>query len=594
MTHVATIENLEIRPLKRAKRALPLFLEAPDSFKQAYEAFGSEIIELNVHTISFQETADFRAVLLAGVYRIYLDKKTCLLSIHSFSRNTARWTPVKDFSLSLLGTVTTWNIIIDRALMHRLMHFAKPSALDFELKKTSRSGRRYSKKEALRQQKLLFENACQFALKMRSGAKFRQRISAAVLARKVWSMLIDRTISKLAYSLFGKNFTLDQYNYCIRNKSILETYASETPTLMPLIGAAIAADKTCKFELNQNLISQIKKKLIKNGLTEVSWRLITRLSISTVRRLPHTLNTLGRDLNHPFFNLVNEDDYSDIPLIHRKEFDCSIYLLNLLANLNQEVTHTFAKWILEDRLIYSFFYYEKTEISREYFQRFIRLANAEANKNKKSSSLKAFIKNDLGLSLDWLFPVDEYGYRPDRGNGGYGADRRVGDGTIRVIQKNATWASIMRLQRHWHLELPEIRRAAAAARAKLDENARLAWEEHNRKLMATAWPSAIDAIEIRGVEIIPLQTGQCLYDEAIEMEHCVDQYMERCVQGYSRIFKVKSPDERATLELIRKTPNQWVVAQIRGWDNEDVSKELNTIAIEMAKQYSKADQIKII
>jgi hypothetical protein len=85
-----------------------------------------------------------------------------------------------------------------------------------------------------------------------------------------------------------------------------------------------------------------------------------------------------------------------------------------------------------------------------------------------------------------------------------------------------------------------------------------------------------------------------LYDEAIELEHCVDQYVERCIQGYSRIFKVKSSNERATLELVRRTPKQWVVAQIRGLDNKNVSKELHTIAIEMAKQYSKAEQIKII
>lgn len=92
-----------------------------------------------------------------------------------------------------------------------------------------------------------------------------------------------------------------------------------------------------------------------------------------------------------------------------------------------------------------------------------------------------------------------------------------------------------------------------------------AWNE--AKTTDAIWQSEIGYIRIHDCEIVPLTSKKELEQEGKEMHHCVASYWLDCTQGVSRIFSIKSPDGRSTLEL-RKCVDIWDIAQHLGNFND--------------------------
>jgi hypothetical protein len=80
-------------------------------------------------------------------------------------------------------------------------------------------------------------------------------------------------------------------------------------------------------------------------------------------------------------------------------------------------------------------------------------------------------------------------------------------------------------------------------------------------------------------EFIPLDNVGDLYREGAIMHHCAGAYASGVSNGQSYIYSVRLAGERvATLELLRLSKAQVVIAQIRGPCNTLVSKEITAAA----------------
>jgi hypothetical protein len=92
----------------------------------------------------------------------------------------------------------------------------------------------------------------------------------------------------------------------------------------------------------------------------------------------------------------------------------------------------------------------------------------------------------------------------------------------------------------------------------------------------TPWFSAS---KMDDYEFVPLDNAGDLYREGAIMHHCAGTYAPEVSIGYSYVYSVRLAGERvATLELVRQSKAQVVIAQIRGPCNARVSKRIAATA----------------
>ena len=93
------------------------------------------------------------------------------------------------------------------------------------------------------------------------------------------------------------------------------------------------------------------------------------------------------------------------------------------------------------------------------------------------------------------------------------------------------------------------------------------WDDSKLK---QAWPTLV---------LTELNTGQQLYVEGCEQEHCVFSYLQDCYEGQYRVFSLNHNGERATLGLyVDLVTLQYRYDQLRGKGNSLSSKTMQKIA----------------
>ena len=143
-----------------------------------------------------------------------------------------------------------------------------------------------------------------------------------------------------------------------------------------------------------------------------------------------------------------------------------------------------------------------------------------------------------------------------------------------------TWQGLQRRSRKWHqgLRRAEIQRQWSRMMQQGQGEYR-------------SWQSAIpEPITIDGLTLTPLTSEWDLYQESLELDHCVIHYGERCAQGSSRIFSITRGERHlATVELVHEHRG-WMPIQVRGFRNQPVSDELRALARRAAEAYGRADR----
>lgn len=558
---------------KGKPRPLPAYIVAPAAFHAGYAAFVADWINEGSRAVEIVDVDGSRCVVIAGVHRIYARKSDGHLVYEEkvFSRKKWRgkWAPCAH-SFSLFGNLCHWHEVVFNAFHHRLLPFVGSTEKQFDNSWGSLNS---------------FSSVTEATVRVRTGSGHKNeavgrkaKIWIAILAQTIWSEIVDKKITSLAYAYFGLRFTMHEYNLVVSHAAALRDIAVESPNVLPLVGAYVRDLKKKGLlgeQIPKDLVARTKALLREAGLSEAGWRYLLRASIATVRIFTRQLWVIEDFGRQP-------DPEIDVPPAgwHIKESPACLKI-NLLAATQNRSPHAFDAWLIRDarRL--------EPHLKDPSASRFVRLASLEASSALKQKRLNLFIKNDLPLCQDWLIGDVKLG------EGGYGHHGvyavRPGNIPLTVVPKNATWTSIMRAQREWHLDAEARRIAYEVAMEKASEADRKAAEARLAAFKDLKWESLVDAVDLDGIVATPLSTGACLLQEAEEMAHCVDSYAPDCLKGFSRLFSLAGSGERATLELAPKGKH-WVVVQLYGYDNTEASKAMWVAGAKVAKLYTFAQR----
>lgn len=304
-----------------------------------------------------------------------------------------------------------------------------------------------------------------------------------------------------------------------------------------------------------NILKSVKEHLTRKGLTNAGWRYLIKLKPSYTYRLM----------------FGNELDKEVIPT------------LNWLAAIGVVPRFSIIKPLMRNLRLAA-----KTPS----LTAMMRVGLREAEKVK---GVKNFYDHQFMHVLDWMTrggaggELEEECFR--RVRGGVNQTNVVLDAN----QKKASWAWFMRQQQAWH---------------------NITAERQKAKVAQQTWESALPTLELRGYEVVPLNSSHDLLDEGREMHHCVGSYANNCLTGRSRIFSIRKEGVKiATLEIVltkrfdqenvgfvpgdyeekllataMMVPSsvKWEVNQVRGHCNAEVAEPVKNLAKEIAKRYTKA------
>lgn len=504
------------------------------AFEAAYTLFVKDVFARDVSTVRYEEDSIQRSLILAGCRRIVVNKKSGQLYLeilHDLHSQTD-WKKVR------LNAIHDLAFISHPASIRQYLISAWSDLFEMFLSKPEAYFRAENMRCDSYEIERKFTTYVNLAAQRRLGGKDKSMIAIKTFIHYLWHKLVDRDIVRLCLHYFGHSATFSHYNLVVKRIECFKKFELETPNLTPLIGSwcASRSSEIARYRIPTDVVAQAKQWLL-SDIAPIGWRFLThrnRLFVKTVvSRVSH--------------NEKRQNRYISIGV-----------KLNILASVGEVLPLSFVKWFLNRA-------FDKKDVTENYnsFVRFIRLAGHEALRAKKQKRLKRFMLADFNLALDWFIGIEGV-------NTGF-----------KDIQKNATWASIMRAQRIWHDTIEEQRRLQFEA----DE---LAYQHYINELAAISWNSAIGNMQLATTTITALTTGRQLMDEGSRMQHCVGNYIQSCSSGLSRIFHLESESESATVELHSTCSKKWVVRQVFGPNNNESSIEFWRIAKTLAAHYTRA------
>lgn len=135
-----------------------------------------------------------------------------------------------------------------------------------------------------------------------------------------------------------------------------------------------------------------------------------------------------------------------------------------------------------------------------------------------------------------------------------------------VVHKKSTWVSVNEKSEEWH------------TRKARERDARKIAVHMNRQSLK--WNSLINEIDINHVKFTAVTTYPRLYEEAVNMHHCVDSYLEMCLENCYRVFHVDdNRGNTATLGISfdyhgRHNDSSWSIDQIQAPCNQMPAKPI--------------------
>ncbi len=94
------------------------------------------------------------------------------------------------------------------------------------------------------------------------------------------------------------------------------------------------------------------------------------------------------------------------------------------------------------------------------------------------------------------------------------------------------------------------------------------------KLSQLKWHCGLPEETYQGYRFKPLTNAWQVRVEAVKQRHCVDQYIQRCLEGSYRAFSVQNIKSKTKYTLGLRLYDEWEVDQITGFANRPVSQEL--------------------
>ena len=141
------------------------------------------------------------------------------------------------------------------------------------------------------------------------------------------------------------------------------------------------------------------------------------------------------------------------------------------------------------------------------------------------------------------------------------------------------WNTLQRASERWHREIKSTPTKQKWNRLLDQQNS-----------YYRAWPMALDTHQDGDYTIVPLSSEYDLFQESLQMDHCVISYGDDCALHNSRIFSIIETKENkrlATTEL-RKQGGRWMPTQTRGRKNHPPHHNVLETVERLAQRYQEA------
>lgn len=100
------------------------------------------------------------------------------------------------------------------------------------------------------------------------------------------------------------------------------------------------------------------------------------------------------------------------------------------------------------------------------------------------------------------------------------------------------------------------------------------------------WHSVLPTMQIDDWTIYPVVDAWSIYRLAISQHHCGDRYIDGCLKGKERIFVIRNMEDKMVASLrLTFHRDTWVLADIKGFANSEVSENIRWIGEEIARCY---------
>jgi hypothetical protein len=100
-----------------------------------------------------------------------------------------------------------------------------------------------------------------------------------------------------------------------------------------------------------------------------------------------------------------------------------------------------------------------------------------------------------------------------------------------------------------------------------------------------AWEPVLPAFETGSLRVVPLTTAAAVWEEAIQMRHCADRYIDRCARHDAALFSLQrhSGKRIATMAFV-DNGKQWVPLELAGKANSEPVLEVRKVAGEIIER----------
>lgn len=119
-------------------------------------------------------------------------------------------------------------------------------------------------------------------LKSLWGKNDKPHIMARRLAKHAWSTgILNRQAYGLGMKIYGKHFSLEEYNQVVANLEAVAARNAETPNLLPLLQSMTHGGRN--LEVHATVIAMRRDFLMSLGLTPAGWRWLSKQGVTWVR-----------------------------------------------------------------------------------------------------------------------------------------------------------------------------------------------------------------------------------------------------------------------------------------------------------------------
>ena len=143
--------------------------------------------------------------------------------------------------------------------------------------------------------------------------------------------------------------------------------------------------------------------------------------------------------------------------------------------------------------------------------------------------------------------------------------------------RSTTWNGFVKAATKWH---QRFRR----------QNTAQLWANLLQKTNGNyrAWNSLIPPTTTHGVTVTPLTTEKQLFQESLDMEHCVLTYGYKCSAGQSRIFSLTTRGIKTSTGEISLGPKGWTSTQTLATRNRPATRQDHKAMTKITKLYNEA------